>query len=82
MQEGAVAGWRVAAELHKIDPRLTFELGVSIEPHELIISAGGLRDAFPTVKRLVSAAPPIAGWRFIAFSSSMPPVSATPTTHP
>ena len=58
---------QLAAELHKIDPRLTFELGVSMEPHELIISAGGLRAAFPTVKRLVSAAPPIAGWSVIAF---------------
>jgi hypothetical protein len=59
---------QLAAELHKVDPRLTFELGVDPKgPHELIVSAGGVQGAFPTVKRLVGAAPAIAGWKVIAF---------------
>lgn len=58
---------RLAAELHKIDARLTFEVGVRNTPKELIVSADGIRDAFPAVQRLVAAAPPVAGWRVIAF---------------
>ena len=58
---------RLAAELHKIDSRLTFEVGVRNTPKELIVSADGIRDAFPAVQRLVAAAPPVAGWRVIAF---------------
>ena len=57
----------LAAALHEVDPRLTFELGVRTRPHELIISADGLRVLFPTVKKLVAAAPSLPGWRIIAF---------------
>jgi hypothetical protein len=57
----------LAAELHKIDPRLIPELGIGAEPRELIISADGLREAFPAVKRLVAAAPAIPGWKVVAF---------------
>ena len=36
-------------------------------PRELIVSADGIQSVFPTVKRLVAAAPAIAGWTIIAF---------------
>jgi hypothetical protein len=57
----------LAAELHKVDGKLTFELGVGTASRELIISADGNQQLFPTVKRLVAAAPAILGWKVIAF---------------
>jgi hypothetical protein len=61
-----IAG-ELAAHLQAIDPDLTFEVGVKDKPRELIISAGGVKRAFPAVRRLVAAAPEIAGWTVIAF---------------
>jgi hypothetical protein len=58
---------QLASELHKVDPRLIFELGIGTEPKELIISADGIREVFPAVKRLVAAAPAIPGWKVVAF---------------
>jgi len=58
---------QINEELHKIDPRLLFELGIGTEPKEFIVSADGVREAFPSVKRLVAAAPSIPGWKVIAF---------------
>jgi hypothetical protein len=58
---------QIATELHKVDPRLIFELGIGIEPKEFIVSADGNREVFPAVKRLVAAAPEVPGWKIIAF---------------
>lgn len=57
----------LAAQLRKIDKDMTFELAVETKERELIVSAGGIRSAFPAVKRLVAAAPPLEGWKIIAF---------------
>jgi hypothetical protein len=57
----------LADRLASINPDLTFELGTSRRPYELIISAGGIKAAFPAVQRLVAAAPPISGWKIVAF---------------
>jgi hypothetical protein len=57
----------LAAQLRKIDKDVTFELAVATKDRELIVSAGGIRSAFPAVKRLVAAAPTIEGWTIIAF---------------
>jgi hypothetical protein len=59
---------QLAAELHKIEDGLVFELGLGKSgPHELIVSADGRKALFPTVQRVVVAAPSIPGWRAIAF---------------
>ncbi len=58
---------QLAAELHKVNDKLTFEMGIKSTPKELIISADGLQAAFPAVKKLVAAAPPLDGWKVIAF---------------
>lgn len=66
---------KLAAELRRVDERLVFEVGgiaSTAAPRELIISAGGLREVFPVVERLVAAAPPIDGWRVIAFRPRKP----------
>jgi len=58
---------QLAEQLHHIDANLTFEMSVGEGEPELIISADGIQRAFPAVKRLVAAAPPIPGWKVIAF---------------
>lgn len=57
----------LSAQLEKIEPGLVFELGVGKEPFELIISADGALERFPTVKRLVAAAGEIPNTKVIAF---------------
>lgn len=44
----------LAAQLHKVDKDLTFELGIATNEHELIISADGIKTVFPAVKRLAA----------------------------
>ena len=48
----------IASQLHKVDPDLTFEIGPNGQrKREFIISAGGIKRAFPAVVSLVGAAP-------------------------
>jgi len=57
----------LAAQLSKVHPDLTWEVGPPAKERELIISAGGIKEAFPAVKALVAAKPPLSGSRIIAF---------------
>jgi hypothetical protein len=57
----------LASRLRAVHPDLTFELSTKGEPREFIVSAGGLRAAFHAVRKLVSEAPKVPGWRFFAF---------------
>lgn len=57
----------LAAELQKVDPDLTFEFGPKERTREFVISAGGIKRAFPAVEALVNAAPPLDKWRVTAF---------------
>lgn len=55
-------------ELHRIDRRLTFEIGSNSEGvRELILSADGNREAFPAVIRLADAAPALPRWKIVKF---------------
>lgn len=59
----------LAAAFKKISRDIAFEFGPK-EPdgrRELVISAGGIKSAFPAVEKLVAAAPALARWRFTAF---------------
>ncbi|MBO9685108.1 MAG: hypothetical protein J7598_00725 [Mitsuaria chitosanitabida] len=59
---------RLAAEMHKVDPNLTFEFGPKDGGRrEFVISADGIRDAFPKVEALFAAAPSLPKWTFIKF---------------
>lgn len=58
---------KLASELQKIDPDLAFEFGPKEPRREFVISAGGIRRAFPAVASLVDAAPPLARWHITAF---------------
>lgn len=57
----------LASELQRIDPNLTFEFGPNKPKREFIISAGGIKQAFPMVTSLVNSAPPFHRWQVIAF---------------
>ena len=55
-------------ELHRIEPNLTFEFGPKREEkREFVISADGIKDAFPAVIRLAEAAPPLSRWKITKF---------------
>jgi hypothetical protein len=58
----------LANELHKIHPHLTFEFGPEINnQREFVISAGGIKDAFPSVIALAKAAPSLPQWKITKF---------------
>ena len=57
----------LARELRKVDPDITFEFGPNQARREFIISAGGIKRAFPAVASLADAAPPLDRWQVTAF---------------
>jgi hypothetical protein len=58
---------KLATQLQKVDPDLAFELGPKEAKREFVISAAGLRRAFPAVIALRDAAPPLNRWQVTAF---------------
>jgi len=57
----------LADELTKVDADLCFEFGPPDGKREFVISAGGIKRAFPAVLSLVKAAPGLDRWELIAF---------------
>jgi hypothetical protein len=59
---------KLAAELQKVHPDLTFEFGPEQNGiREFVISAGGIKGAFPFVEKLAESAPTLPRWTFIKF---------------
>jgi len=59
---------RLAREMHEVHPSLTFEFGPKQgNRREFVISADGIREAFPKVESLFAAAPPLAKWKLVKF---------------
>jgi hypothetical protein len=54
---------QLASELRKVDPDLVFEFGPKEPRREFVVSAGGLKRAFPAVTKLVDASPGLDRWR-------------------
>lgn len=56
-------------QLHKVHPDLTFEFGKKQSDgcREFVISAGGIRDAFPSVIALYNTAPKLRKWKVTKF---------------
>jgi hypothetical protein len=55
-------------QLQRIQPSLTFEFGPKENgKRELVISADGIRDAFPAVVALADAAPALPRWKITKF---------------
>ncbi len=58
----------LSVALTRVHPDLTFEIGPEKDGRrDLVISAAGLKDAFPAVEALVDAAPALERWNVIAF---------------
>jgi hypothetical protein len=62
----------LAIELHKVDTDLAFEFGPKASKREFVVSAGGIKRAFPAVVSLIGAAPPLDRWELIAFRPRRP----------
>jgi hypothetical protein len=64
---------RLANKLREVDPDLTFEFGPKRNAkREFVISAGGIKRAFPAVSALVAAAPSLERWQITAFRPRRP----------
>jgi len=66
---------QIASELAKVDPDLTFEIGPKEPTRDFVISAAGIRRAFPAVVALSTTAPRLARWKIIAFRPRRPPMT-------
>jgi len=66
----------LAAELQKVNRDLTFEFGPNGPTREFVISAAGIREAFPAVVGLAGAAPVLERWRITPFRPRRPPIGA------
>jgi len=64
----------MAGELHKVHRALAFEFGPPETKREFVISAAGIRSAFPAVARLAAAAPSLERWQIVAFRPRRSPV--------
>src|SRR5262249_48884850 len=63
----------LAAQLQKVHPDLTFEFGPEEGGcREFVISAGGMKSAFPSVESLAAAAPKLNRWKVTAFRPRRP----------
>ncbi|HKW17474.1 MAG TPA: hypothetical protein VJO35_08210 [Terriglobales bacterium] len=59
---------KLGGRLHRVHRNLTFEFsGIVDGKREFIVSAGGIKTAFPEVAALVREAPTLARWEVIAF---------------
>ena len=58
---------QLQAALHRVHPDLTFEFGPKEARREFVISAGGIKSAFPAVVALAKAAPELPKWQVTAF---------------
>jgi hypothetical protein len=58
---------QLATALQRVHRDLTFEFGPRQARREFVVSAGGIKSAFPAVISLVDAAPALARWQVTAF---------------
>lgn len=59
---------KLITAMRKVHPDLVFEFGpIENNKREFVISAGGLKSAFPFVESLYSSAPNMARWNFTQF---------------
>ena len=65
----------LAAQLQEVHPDLAFEFGPNRARREFVISAGGIKGAFPSVASLAGAAPVLERWQITAFRPRRNPVS-------
>jgi len=72
---------RLAAQLNKVHPDLTFEFGPRGDRRQFVISAGGLQRAFSAVTALVGEAPQLDRWYLTAFRPRSTPLCGIQIGH-
>ncbi|MCE0497901.1 MAG: hypothetical protein LV481_08160 [Methylacidiphilales bacterium] len=66
---------QLAMEMKKVNPNLTFEFGPKEDgKREFVISADGIKEAFPAVISLYDSAPKLPRWTFIKFRPRREPM--------
>jgi hypothetical protein len=66
----------LAAQMKRVNADLTFEFGpVSNGRREFVISAGGIRTAFPYVEALYNKAPPLPHWVWVKYRPRRLPIN-------
>ncbi len=67
----------LSSAMKKVDADLTFEFGPvrSDGKREFVISAGGIKKAFPSVEALYSSAPKMEKWVIVKFRSRRTPIN-------
>jgi hypothetical protein len=60
---------QLAERMHRVHPDLTFEFGPVLEDgtREFVISADGMKAAFPAVDSLFASAPKLSRWKWVKF---------------
>ena len=68
---------KLDAEMKKVHPDLTFEFSPVLEngKREFVISAGGIKRAFPSVEALFDSTPNLPKWKFIKFRPRRNPLN-------
>lgn len=68
----------LAAALHRVEEHLTFEFGPKqAGKREFVLSADGIREAFPPVEALHAAAPKLPRWAFVRFRPRREPMDVS-----
>jgi hypothetical protein len=58
----------IAGKMKNVHESVTFEFGPVVDgKREFVISADGIKDAFPAVEKLYESAPKLSRWKFIKF---------------
>lgn len=67
---------KLAAAMQKVHADLTFEFGPVVEgKREFVISAGGIKAAFPAVETLYKSAPSLKRWQWVKFRPRRNPLN-------
>lgn len=68
---------RLTKEMHKVHEDLTFEFSPVREngTREFVISAGGIKEAFPAVESLHDSAPKLARWNVLKYRQRRSPLN-------
>lgn len=67
---------KVSAAMKKVHPDLTFEFSPVIGgKREFVISAGGIKSAFPAVESLYKSAPSLKRWQWVKFRPRRNPLN-------
>jgi hypothetical protein len=67
---------KLAVAMRKVHPDLTFEFGPVVDgKREFVISAGGLKAAFPAVESLYKSAPSLKHWEWVKFRPRRNPIN-------